>query len=96
MNNRQFSKRERLEKKNSRNMIETPMGTPVQQMWQVLKVHEERITQLSLVVEKILVRLDKTKLVENNNKINSEITILQSNILKLQEQINNMEKENSV
>lgn len=80
----------------ARNVVESTIGTPVQQMWQVLKVHEDRIRQLSNVVEKVLVRLDQSNVVENSIKVNAEIATMQSTVSKLQEQISSMEKENTI
>ena len=80
----------------ARNVVETTIGTPVQQMWQVLRVHEDRISQLSNVMEKVLVRLDESNVVENSIKVNTEIAAMQSTVSKLQEQISSMEKENSI
>lgn len=93
---RTVERTERVSNNVVRNVVETPIGTPVQQMWQVLRVHEDRIKQLSSVVEKVLVRLDESNIVENSIKVNTEIATMQSTVSKLQEQISSMEKENSI
>ena len=70
------------------------MGTPVQQMWEVLRVHEDRIKQLSGVIEKVIVRLDKINVIDNNIKVSAEIAAMHENISQLQKQLNKVEKEN--
>ena len=94
MSNRKVTRAKARARLQERNVAEIPIGTPVQQMWQVLRVHEERIKQLSNVVEKVLFRLDQSNVVENSIKVNTEIETMKTTVSKLQKQINSIKKEN--
>ena len=93
MSNKRISGRN-VSKNTRQNIVETPMGTPVQQMWEVLRVHEDRIKQLSGVIEKVIDRLDKINVIDNNIKVSAEIAAMHENISQLQKQLNKVEKEN--
>ena len=62
-------------------------GTPIQQMWHVLKFHEQRITQFSQLLEKEVALVD--------TKINDAFSKYETNIQVLLQRVAALEKKNT-